>query len=657
MNTTALFNSLIGQLTAEKGRPVTDAEVARILKVSQSTLLRYKNGNIALDQITMLMRLLQELPKERWIVELDKQLGIPNTNKYNLSTLLPESFLIGLQNLVSSRFIGNSDRIRDNNIIKLGSTEFSEAALKSNILITGGIGSGKTSSVILPLLRQICNNYNEEDGTHIKWGGIFFDCKHDNFGELIYFLHKSGRNPIEDITLLTLRDTYDIIQLEDENGVTWLISGEGPEASILKSAGIVEGGDHKPCNVELNFIGWREKEGKLYKLLFTNSDKTEVYATPLVIRDKPGELKYIRKYQIPTGIGYNISNQLLKNIKKAGTGQDKFWTDTAEKHLIQCKNCLEVIDGENATIPASITLATDDKEFSQARTTLAGTVKKLCKQEKELSKTLQGSNPKKDYNNRPLLEAMRATIAKASGINKYFDEWQSMHENTKKTIQTWLLNNYAWVKSAPTFFARSTADPKDCVTTGKIVVLQGEYESPAVLTHIGKIIKADIQKACKAHTPKANEPRGNCRPIIFFTDEAQTYVDSDDIEYLGSRHLNLIHIFAAQSEAVIQYALGEAAAQTYIQNFCSRIWLRNTDYGTNKNASNIIGAAYKPEAFTQLDVMNAIIFNIFERGSKKTTVYKGKHDSVLCEPENQATQNILRWYWQVSIENTLCGSK
>lgn len=70
--TTRLVNALIGQIQAEQECNLTSNSVADMLGVQPATISRWINGKTNLDQLECLMKLIDKLPKDRWVSEISK---------------------------------------------------------------------------------------------------------------------------------------------------------------------------------------------------------------------------------------------------------------------------------------------------------------------------------------------------------------------------------------------------------------------------------------------------------------------------------------------------------------------------------------------------------------------------------------------------------
>jgi hypothetical protein len=116
--------------------------------------------------------------------------------------------------------------------VVLGDMNFEEKELFTNIMITGAIGSGKTSSAIYPLLRQLFDIYNvtDDDPTnpHQKLGGLVMDVKGDFYEALICFMYWAGRNVLDDLVVITPWSNYEFVEFVDpETNLYWCVSARG----------------------------------------------------------------------------------------------------------------------------------------------------------------------------------------------------------------------------------------------------------------------------------------------------------------------------------------------------------------------------------------------------------------------------------------------
>jgi hypothetical protein len=61
---------LILEVQKLPARRVTDREVAQSLKMRPGTLSKWRNGGTKLEQVEWLLRLLERVPENRWVMEL-----------------------------------------------------------------------------------------------------------------------------------------------------------------------------------------------------------------------------------------------------------------------------------------------------------------------------------------------------------------------------------------------------------------------------------------------------------------------------------------------------------------------------------------------------------------------------------------------------------
>src|ERR1035438_5410561 len=111
---------------------------------------------------------------------------------------------------------------------------FAEKDLFTNIMITGAIGSGKTSSAIYPILTQLLNIYNVEDketdikDPYQKLGGLILDVKGDFYEALIYKMHQAKRDVLHDLVVITPWADYAYAEFQDPvTKYYFYVSGRG----------------------------------------------------------------------------------------------------------------------------------------------------------------------------------------------------------------------------------------------------------------------------------------------------------------------------------------------------------------------------------------------------------------------------------------------
>lgn len=532
--------------------------------------------------------------------------------------------------------------LRKERIIKLGTMEFAEKDLFTNILITGAIGSGKTSSVIYPILRQICTLYNEitDDEKHPnqKWGGLVLDVKGEFYETLIYFLHKSGRNVLYDLILIRPDADYPVVRLKDPTtGYFWYIcaagGSEGREIDLLTKGYKLADGSKIPSTIftgsvedraeyeaylkelvmdvkmPLCYVGWRVDGAKLVRVDYTTEPGEIEYLLDekgqKIKSDPPKKLKYDGMEHINNGIRYNICSPHLPPAEVAsrlvsiaetlggggGGGDNSYWTDSAKKHIGFIIHLWRNLNKEQASALEIVRLTTQ-------KSALDDELRKLEAKIAELNEEF--------LNNQDDPVKMKEKDAKRrflTDVQKYFtDEWGKLDPKTKGIIVSVISNLFGPFitdyQLQEVFCKPATITFEDTIQKGKIVTLLagGQYETLA--KQLGTSLKMDFQSICKTRTVQAHYNK--TRVVVFMADEAQVYVtagggnNTGDENFMAlSRQSRVINCIATQSDSSIISVIGEKKAPVYFQSFGGRVWLQNTDYTTNQNAARVLGKVKK----------------------------------------------------------------
>jgi len=531
--------------------------------------------------------------------------------------------------------------LRKERIIKLGSMEFAERDLFTNILITGAIGSGKTSSVIYPILRQICEMYNEitDDEKHPnqKWGGLVLDVKGEFYETLIYFLHKSGRNVLYDLILIRPDADYPVVKLQDpDTGYFWYIcaagGSEGREIDLLTKGYKLADGSKIPSTLftgtvedraeheeylkslvmdvkmPLCYVGWRVDGSRLVRVDYTTEPGELIYLLDekgqKMRCDPPKRLKYVGMEHINNGIRYNICSphlppaevasrlvSIAETLGGGGGGDNQYWTDSAKKHIGFIIHLWRNLNKEQASALEIVRLTTQ-------KSALDDETRKLEAKIAELNEEF--------LNNQDDPVKMKEKDAKRrflTDVQKYFtDEWGKLDPKTKGIIVSVISNLFGPFitdyQLQEVFCKPATITFEDTIQKGKIVTLLagGQYETLA--KQLGTSLKMDFQSICKTRTVQAHYNK--TRVVVFMADEAQVYVtagggnNTGDENFMAlSRQSRVINCIATQSDSSILSVIGEKKGPVYFQSFGGRVWLQNTDYTTNQNAARILGKVKK----------------------------------------------------------------
>jgi hypothetical protein len=662
------------------------------------------------------------------------QLGVPSAVTLGATVLLTCSTMPFLLAKASKVFpIGKGNR-GSPVVVKLGTMTFTETDLFTNLLITGTIGSGKTSSVIYPVLRQLCMYYNEEgDGPRQKWGGLVLDVKGEFYETLIYFLYLSGRDVLRDLVIIRPDADYPMVKFLDvDNGnYFWITAAGGAEAreiDLLTNGYTLPDGSPISSNLftgdedfrepheealrniifevkqELKFLGWRYSNGTLVRVQKTNPDRSEVYrkseSNAEIRVPIPKRLQYIGVEHVNNGLKYNIcsphlpaaevASRLIAIAETLGGGmgsENSYWTDSAKKHIGYIINLWRKVKKDVQCSAVDIVRLTTQKSALTE-------VMNLHKQKlDEIQNAIIHAN---DDQKRRDKETERKYL---EDIGKYFtEEWDKLDAKTKGIIVSVISNLFGPFLTDPklqeVFCKPATFSFEDCIQKGTVFTLLtgGNYETLA--KQLGTSMKMDFQSVAKARTAQAH--LNKTRVLVFMCDEAQNFVtagggnNTGDENFMSlSRQSRVINVIATQSDSSIISVIGEKKAPVYFQSFGSRVWLQNSDYTTNLNATRVIGKAkkekitssgremsiegifskeavaqtanssyeeeerFKLEDFSNLNTFDAIVFNKGKKGArKKTTKYKGVPDPVGSEKKHERFM-VLRWYYQAYIENRL----
>lgn len=537
-------------------------------------------------------------------------------------------------------------KMRKDRVLKLGSMEFSEKDLFTNILITGAIGSGKTSSVIYPILRQICNTYNDvqEDlnDPNQKWGGLVLDVKGEFYETLIYFLHKSGRNVLYDLILIRPDADYPVVKMQDpDTGYLWFIcaagGSEGREIDLLTANYFLADGNRIPSTLftgtvedrqpheeylrgltmdvkrPLYYVGWRDEGGKQVRVDHTMESGEIAYVLDdngnKIKVDPPKRLRFVNVEHVNNGIRYNICSPHLPPAEVAsrlvsiaetlggGSGGDnQYWTDSAKKHIGFIIHLWRNLHKEQASALEIVRLTTQ-------KTALDDQLRNLEQRLADLNEEF--------LNNQDDPVKMKEKDAKRrflTDVQKYFtDEWGKLDPKTKGIIVSVISNLFGPFitdyQLQEVFCKPATFSFEDTIQKGKIVTLLagGQYETLA--KQLGTSLKMDFQSICKLRTTMAHYNKK--RVVMFMADEAQVYVtagggnNTGDENFMAlSRQSRVINCIATQSDSSIISVIGDKKAPVYFQSFGGRVWLQNTDYTTNENAARILGKVKKEKVST-----------------------------------------------------------
>jgi len=465
--------------------------------------------------------------------------------------------------------------------VVIGDMTFSESALFTNIMITGAIGSGKTSSAIYPILDQICQIYNvwdektTPDNPYKKWGGLVMDVKGDFYEALICLLHWSGRNVLEDLIVITPWANYAYAEMQDpDTGYYWYVAlrgGPSPESiefyDMLGEHTMPGSNKRIPIDYftlteriddlmpgttqsrlkyfqslefhpkdTTNFIGWRDtKSGKLVRILKTDHELHEVLYTDKehpseIVCERPKRLKYVRTRFVNNGLTFNIAPPSLTHIElanrlvamsKNSSGKGGGGGDNSFWDDATKKHIQWVIFLLRQIRPGVEVTALDINAHTVSDSVIKKSVAKLCDKIQDLeSKSNDISVPMEER------EDCKAQVTILNDVREYFEqEWKSLDQKTKSNLVSTITNVFTQFLSDPrlrTVFCSSTAVTIDeIMQSGKIYTLVApEYESAARV--FGTSLKMEFQAIMKRRTASAEYDK--TRFVAFICDEVQNFV-------------------------------------------------------------------------------------------------------------------------------------
>ena len=465
--------------------------------------------------------------------------------------------------------------------VVIGDMTFSESALFTNIMITGAIGSGKTSSAIYPILDQICQIYNvwdektAPDNPYKKWGGLVMDVKGDFYEALICLLHWSGRNVLEDLVVITPWANYAYAEMQDpDTGFYWYVAlrgGPSPESiefnDLLSEHTMPDSNRKIPIDYftlteriddlmpgttqsrlqffqtlefhpkpETNFIGWRNtKNGKLVRILKTDHELHEVLYTDKehkeeIVCERPKKLKYVRTRFVNNGLTFNIAPPSLTHIElanrlvamsKNSSGKGGGGGDNSFWDDATKKHIQWVIYLLRTINPGVEVTALDINAHTVSDSVIQRSVRKLCDKIQDLeSKSNDTKVPPEERAD------CKAQVTILNDVREYFEqEWKTLDQRTKSNLVSTITNVFTQFLSDPrlrTVFCSSTAVTIDeIMQSGKIYTLVApEYESAARV--FGTSLKMEFQAIMKRRTASAEYDK--TRFVAFICDEVQNFV-------------------------------------------------------------------------------------------------------------------------------------
>lgn len=168
------FNAAIRALQTLRDQDISDREIAQTYDTSPVNLSRWRNGQTTNEGADTLLKLLCDLPIKK-VQEILASLRKTPPQPNNLTSI--------------------------GDVIQIGEENFALEDLFLGTCVLGGIGSGKTSAALRPILVQLLALCNGTEGEFNKIGGLIIDPKGEILPTLVTTFQSIGR-PLSDIILL-----------------------------------------------------------------------------------------------------------------------------------------------------------------------------------------------------------------------------------------------------------------------------------------------------------------------------------------------------------------------------------------------------------------------------------------------------------------------
>ena len=546
--------------------------------------------------------------------------------------------------------------------VSIGDMIFSETALFTNIMITGAIGSGKTSSAIYPILDQLCRIYSvpDEETTpndpYRKLGGLVMDVKGDFYEALICMMHWAGRNVLEDLVVITPWSDYEFAEMKDpDTGLKWFVSMRGGPGANSNEFTILLGGhtmpgDKRPIpisyfldtvgydiplhglnmtriewlkslefrpNGETGFLGWRrERGGRLVRISRTNRAlKEELLLGPdgkPIYADAPKRLKFERIRYVNNGLTFNIAPPSLSHVElanrlvamsKNASGSRGTGGESGSYFDDATKKHIQWVIYLLRTIrPGSEVTAMDINRHTVSEPD-------INKSTRALGRIIEELERKKDSVDEPSEKTqLEAKVEIFRDMYNYFTiEWGELDSKTKSNLISTITNVFTQFLSDPrlrtTFCSTTAVKIDEIMQSGKVFTLVApEYESAARV--FGTSLKMEFQAILRRRTAQAEYDK--TRFVLFMCDEVQNFVTSggndptsgDESFMALSRQSKVCNVVATQADSSIINVIGDKGAEVYYAQFGSRLWYQNSDEKTNKRAAGILGKVKREKVTT-----------------------------------------------------------
>jgi hypothetical protein len=574
----------------------------------------------------------------------------------------------------------SSQEPKERTIISLGGMKFNETALFHNLIAFGAEESGKTASVVYPILDSVTRLYNNEDPTapDAKWGGLVLDSTQDLQQILIYLMQKRGRDPLTDLVVLRPETDYRVLEFEETTTgkrffVSWTGSGSESECDLVlaRATGskdvlgqdsrgdrvllLSNGGQESLCSalfsgsgkfrspeihqllsrlefdlegLQVRWLGWREfVPGELTRVTSTQNRQPEVATsegTPITT-EAPKRLRYLGVHSLHSGLAYRLIPNRLNSVEAAG-------------RLVQAAEAIsDALRPENG-----YWLAVLEKHIGYCIELFRRVERFGCRQcgvSDVLRLTLDEDLLKEHLNKfETVIRQKQETgasdqeILLLRNLKDYFvEEWMTMNPANKRKITRSAERLFGQVTETtqvlPQICRRPEIDLTDCLSDGKVYVLAAGGSHPDALKLVGTCLKLDFQQAVMQRIQPGDLNKQRFLMLQahdyqhFITTSGPSARAGGDEKFLSVSRQNRVFNFMCVPgvSSLLSAQQQEPKVAQLLACFGCRIFLRNLDQGTNELAKETGGQTAEGQSRFEASVfteMEPLEAVVFNKGAR-----------------------------------------